>query len=204
VDWRIVLIPLIPLAVWIIATIFRSLDESKDKKRTEQDDQPGGDGDSLRPRPQRNDLDQLVQEERQRRTVARAPRALPPRQEPPPLALPVQEETPVLKPAPVSPLASRSEGPPRPREQPRPASTQPAPVPVVRPVSQAPTSVPQPAPAAPFTPPVAQRLPAPPVSPVMARVFALLRERTSLQSAFLLREILDRPKCQRGRGIGPM
>jgi hypothetical protein len=50
---------------------------------------------------------------------------------------------------------------------------------------------------------VVVHLPAAPVSPVLARLGGLLRDRAALQSAFLLHEILDRPKCQRGRRGGP-
>ncbi len=191
-DWKLLIIPLIPLAVWIIATIFQSLGEQQQKEKEQErrrtprpDARPRGEPKPAAARPG-SDLDRFLQEARQRRTVSRAARAEPDR---PPLR---QEAPPPVVDVPVAVPVEVARPVPRPEPRPAPPPEPPRPA--------APVATPAPAPAAepavPQAPIVVLPTP-PPVSPVVARLRALLRDRSSLQTAIALREVLDRPKCQR-------
>jgi hypothetical protein len=200
VDWRIVIIPLIPLAVWIIASIFRSLDEGKEKERGRRPGDRSTD-ESAPPRPPRrpaSEMDRFMQEARQRRTVSRArqSQAAPESAPKPPVVKPLREEPPLEAiPVEVPRPAPRAPEPPRPVEQPRPVERpQPTAVPVAKLVPAERPSTPAPPPP---PPPPTVVLPAAPLSPVAARVRALLRDQVALQSAFVLHEVLGRPKCRR-------
>lgn len=163
-KWEVVLITLIPLAVLILAAIFRGLEESKekDKDRAKPDD-----GSRLRvPKRPPTELDRFLNEARQRKDAGT--RRPPPKRQPEPLPIALPLEPP----------------PPRPRK----------PEPPPRPV----------APAPPPPPPVVvepPRLPVPrprrPASPMLTQLSGLLRDKNSLATAFVLREIFDRPVGQR-------
>jgi hypothetical protein len=199
VDWKLLIIPLIPLAVWIIATIFQSLGEQQEKEKEQErrrtprpDGMPRGDPKPTAARRPGSDLDRFLQEARQRRTVSRAGRTeldRPPlRQEAPPPVVDVPVAVPVEVARPI----------PRPEPPPAPVAEPPR---RVAPIAT-PAPPPPPEPAPPPRPVVVSPTTAVPVSPVVARLRALLRDRTSLQTAIALREVLDRPKCQRGgRGV---
>ncbi len=181
-DWPVLVIALIPVAVWILATIFRGVEEANEKNRP----RPRGDGAQVKvPRRPSGELDRFLEEARRRRDPAQKPRREP---TPAEAALPERVPPPVEKPAPRPP-ARREEH--RPRTRPRVEIPIPAP-PVV--VVTTPAPAPEPVP-----PPPPPRLAAPPrpVSPVAKRLGAMLRDRDSLALAVILREVFDRPVSQR-------
>jgi hypothetical protein len=190
-HWEILIIPLIALGVWILGTLFKGEDE-RNKKTGRR---PGG---SLgRPAPQRpvTDLDRFLEEARRRREAEERQRPAPP---------------------PPRPTVSRPplrERPSRPRAvTPRPAppvlrvTDEAITVPVARPVMEMPVAEtplpvprqaieapPPPPPATPAT--VTERRP----SPILQQVRMLLSKPQTAGTAFVLREIFDRPRCQRRR-----
>jgi hypothetical protein len=192
-HWEVLIIPLIALGVWIIGTLFKS-EEEKGKK-------PTGRRGNVTVRAARRgatDLDRFLEEARRRRE----PEAH--RKPPPP---------PSREPAPRPPLRER---PTRPLETPRvakPAIVKEEAVvvlPAPRPVAQPPMAelVPT-APAAKAaevrgaTPRARVAPPAPvPVtqpSPIVQQLRSLLSKPQTAATAFVLREIFDRPLCKRRR-----
>jgi hypothetical protein len=98
VDWKAILIPLIPLAIWIIVAIFRAREEAKEDQEQQSDDRP-------KPRTQQparhtlSDRERFEQQAQARRTVSRANREQPapqPRVEDLPRAKPVEATTPAM------------------------------------------------------------------------------------------------------------
>ncbi len=180
--WEIFLIPAIATIVAIVASIIRGIEEAK--QREAQIRRNGTRRERERPEP--SGMDQFLEEIRRRqasrqeeaRAAQRAMRKSRERPESP-------EETPAPPPAPVAPPPVRRE--PQ-AEAPVVVVAVPAmEVPLVRPV------------------PI---LPAPVLAPKPAdekananreRLAELLKSRAGLQTAFLLREILDAPKCRKNR-----
>jgi hypothetical protein len=186
-HWEILIIPLIALGVWIIGTLFKSEDDKTKKGIRSRDGFPAR-APGRRPV---TDLDRFLEEARRRREAEERPT---PRPVPPPARVPVTRP----------PLRER---PLRPREAPRLA---PPPVPKEEVV----VAVPMPRPIPP--PPVAEPTPAPPLAleslvlpssapasarpaPVLQQVRSLLSKPQTAASAFVLREIFDRPLCKRRR-----
>jgi hypothetical protein len=171
VDWKALIIPLIPLAIWIIVSIFRAREEAKEDQQPEPDESP------KRPtqQPARrmlSDRERFEQQAQARRTVSRANREQPAK---PPRA----DELPRAVPA-AAPRARRAEpaGPPVLLATPVvPASTEPDPAPPVPPAA---------------VPKVAR-----PVSPFAERLRAMLLDRDTLKTAVLLQEILGPPVSRR-------
>jgi hypothetical protein len=170
VDWKVLIIGLIPLGVWILATIFRGIEDAREqeKPRPEPGERP------LRtPRRPTSELDRFLEEARRRRDSS-----------PKRPAEPVLEALPVPKPPEPAPPPRVERRPAKPRE-PRKAP-EPAPQSVVLPVELPP---PPPAPA---------RLPARgQPSPALAKITAMLRDREVVATALALREIFDKPLSQR-------
>jgi len=196
-HWEILIIPLIALVVWILGTLFKSEDD-RTKRGARRPGAPSGRAPARRPV---TDLDRFLEEARRRRESEEKRKAPPP---PPP--------RPVVSRPPLS------ERPSRPRETPpRPSlRTEEVPValPVARPVPQPATpreavveaalAVPRPQSVA----EVASPPPAPPVpvttrdtrpSPILQQVRTLLSKPQTAGTAFVLREIFDRPRCMRRR-----
>jgi hypothetical protein len=194
-HWEILIIPLIALGVWILGTLFKGEDE-RQKKDVRRPGNFSGRPPARRPV---TDLDRFLEEARLRREAEekrKAPPAPPPR---PPIARP--------------PLSQR---PPRQREtSPRPARPPirieevPVAVPTSRPVAapavvEAVLAVPRPQPVAeaPSSPPPS---PVPTTtrdtrpSPILQQVRSLLSKPQTAGTAFVLREIFDRPLCMRRR-----
>jgi len=194
-HWEILIIPLIALGVWILGTLFKGEDErlKKDVRR------PGNFSGRAPARRPVTDLDRFLEEARLRREAEekrKTPPAPPPR---PPIARP--------------PLGQR---PPRQREtSPRPARPPirieevPVAIPTTGPVAtsvvpEAVLVVPRPQPVAemPSSPPSS---PAPTTtrdtrpSPILQQVRSLLSKPQTAGTAFVLREIFDRPLCMRRR-----
>ncbi|HEY7327904.1 MAG TPA: hypothetical protein VH592_09705 [Gemmataceae bacterium] len=193
-HWEVLIIPLIALGVWIIGTLFKS-EEEKTKKPA------GCRGNAAGRAPGRRvvtDLDRFLEEARRRRE----PEA---QRKPPPL--------PTREPAPRPPLRER---PSRPQETPRvskPAIVKEESV-VVLPVprSTTPPPIAEPAPT-----PTTRKLgelragaqqsrevlpvltPATPTSPIVEQARSLLSKPQTAATAFVLREIFDRPLCKRRR-----
>ena len=221
-PWEVLIIPLIALGVWILGTIFRGVEDERQKALLRPVDEGGGVRVPVR-RPV-TDLDRFLEEARRRREAGQGA-ASPPRPEPPPAPRP--QPLPAL---PAEPPRPRAEAPrpaerrTRPREA-RPATRRadaPLPaIPVVKPspapaeparVDTAPVVLAPPptpatqagAPAAlPSLPQLARLAPIPggerPLSPALAQVNALLRDPRSLAAAMVLREVLDRPVGLRRR-----
>jgi hypothetical protein len=189
-QWEILIIPLIALGVWILGTLFKTGEDEQTKKGGRKPGGPSGRGPSRRPV---TDLDRFLDDARRRRETEerRGKPALPP---PPP--------QPVIVRAPLS------ERPPRPREAP-PRSKPPVrreEVPVAIPIARI---VAEPAlPEAVLVEPRGHLSAEPPViapkstrdtriSPIVQQVRALLSKPQTAGAAFVLREILDRPRCMR-------
>jgi hypothetical protein len=176
VDWRILLIPLIPLAIWIIWSIFRAREEARELELRAQRDRERDRPPPPAPKPRRQgtDLDRFRQEALARRSASRAHR------DPSPTAK-------VVVPTPELPKVEDL-------LRAVPATTAPPPAPRPRIVPTSRPAEPDPEPVAmPIPPPVARQ----PVLPVAARLRAMLLDRDSLKAAFALREILDRPVSER-------
>lgn len=200
VGWEVLLILLVPLGVWILSSIFKG-----------EDQQPrSGTRANMEEKPQRRpvtDLDRFLEEARRRREAAQggAPKAVvPARPQPKPIAAREQRPAPERKPASAA--------------QPRPALRAPQPsrqpilleaVPEVQVVARAPVPRAE-APTIPASPP-AMPPPPPPVavvprvvtpvklSPALARVTQMLSSPQAAAAAIVLREIFERPLCQRRR-----
>lgn len=107
-DWKVLVIGLIPLGVWILSTIFRGLEDAREQEKP----QPApGERPPRTPRRPSSELDRFLDEARKRREVS-----------PKRTVEPVLEALPVPKPSPPP----RVEAPP-----PRPRKPEPAPPPVV-------------------------------------------------------------------------
>ncbi|HTU19176.1 MAG TPA: hypothetical protein VMG10_14040 [Gemmataceae bacterium] len=183
-HWEIAIIPLIALGVWIIGTLFKSEDEKLKKGVGRR-----GNASSRAPgRRVGTDLDRFLEEARRRREPEERRKAPP---------------SPARDPAPRPPLRER---PSQPREMPR------RPAPLIA-KEEVVVALPAPRPVAP--PPVAEpvaslalareaSLPPPPTSvtrpaPIPQQVLSLLSKPQSAATAFVLREIFDRPLCKRRR-----
>jgi len=200
-NWEVLIVPLIALAVWILSTIFRSVEEQRQANRPE----PGGP-----PRRPMTELERFLDEARRRRGATENPEvsqaSAGPAIEAPlpaiPLAMPVRPEE-----RPSTEGLLRKERKPRPRQMPV-ASPPPrrSEEPIVAPPAM---RMPEPSPPATVTPapPVVRpgKEPAAPagvrpgarLSPLVARLKGSLKDRESLRVAFLLGEVLGPPLCQR-------
>jgi hypothetical protein len=209
VNWEFFVIPLIALAVYILSAIFRSVEEAQEK-------QPGKDaeGAPLRtPRRKTSELERFLEEARQRRDGGKARQAPATARRSP--AMRREVEMPA-KPKPAEPIVTQPERPggtlerlgqpaPRGAEPARPAAErpggtlerlgQPAATPVV---AQADLSVSAPSDNLVSVPPAVQQLQ--PTSPLLIKLSGLLRDRSSLATAVLLREILNSPPSARRLG----
>ncbi|MHB1426303.1 MAG: hypothetical protein ACYC3I_24325 [Gemmataceae bacterium] len=188
-QWELLIIPLIALLVWIVGTLFKSEDD-KTKKGGPGRGNVSGRTPSRRPA---TNLNRFLEEARRRREGDERPKATPaappprapiarpplreraskPREAPPRVAPPVirREEVPVAVPA------ARAVAPPPVVE----------PVPTVTPMSDIVI------PAAPTTTRDTH------LSPIVQQVHSLLSQPRTAATAFVLREIFDRPLCKRRR-----
>ncbi|MFO0928065.1 MAG: hypothetical protein U0736_13680 [Gemmataceae bacterium] len=187
-NWAFWAIPLIGLAVWVLSTIFRDLDERMEKERRAKRETADAGGRARVPRQSNNELDRFLEEARRRRESAPKKRAeKPPRQQQPvltaqpvdpprrkPMAAPVERPVPTMKPAEEVQAVLAT---PAPTVTPPPSA---APVPAAR---------------------TASRGEAPPRRPpaAIAQLRNLLGDRNSLAAAFLLREVFDAPLSVRRR-----
>jgi hypothetical protein len=190
-HWEILIIPLIALGVWILGTLFKTGEDDKMKRGVRRPGSVAGRGPSRRPV---TDLDRFLEEARRRREQEERPK-------PPPAPPPARAS--VARP----PLRER---PTRPRETPPRvaapvirAPEAPVALPVARPIEQPafvepvvaatpPRDVPSSSTPAPATRPV-------PTSPILQQVRSLLSKPQTAGTAFVLREIFDRPLCMRRR-----
>jgi hypothetical protein len=192
-HWEVLIIPLIALGVWLLGTLFKNENEVA-KRGPRRPGSPPGRGPARRPV---TDLDRFLEEARRRRESEER-RKVPPA--PPSRPAPTR--------APLSERPSRNLDVP---SRPVPTSRRTEEVPISRPVPQPATSREAPSEAALLVPrpqPVAEA-PPPPVtpattrdtrpSPIVQQVRALLSKPQSAGTAFVLREIFDRPRCQRRR-----
>jgi hypothetical protein len=216
VPWEALIIPLIALAVWILGAIFRGGEQQQERERRPR---PGPEGGRARP-PRRptSELDRFLEEARARRKPA--PPVETERSQPEPVMLEaVPVETPPEKP--------RERPPPSPERRPKPrppvATTTPVAPPVRVPVAQPLT---MPAPVVPAPPPPGpvmemagptqkpQGEPAPAISVPPTRLrrpsaaalklLEMLRDKQSLATAVMLREVFDRPVALRGSAGVPI
>jgi hypothetical protein len=221
-HWEVLIVPLIALGVWILGTLFRSEEEKRTQapvRRPQGARVPGGG------RPV-TDLDRFLEEARRRREAAEKRLPVPPdRSDEPVVVRPTPpRKTPEARP--VRP-SERLQPPARPVPTARPVEAVPVAIPVATPVptpAPAPPPAPRPRLAEVVLETVAQPVPAlavpeppPPLampetsslaavvprvqslSPALAQAYALLRSPQTAAAAFVLREILDRPLCQRRR-----
>ncbi|MGH7171822.1 MAG: hypothetical protein ACRELG_16215 [Gemmataceae bacterium] len=181
-HWEILIIPLIALGVWILGTLFKSGEDDKIKKGIRRPGNVSGRGSSRRPV---TDLDRFLEEARRRREAEERPK-------------------PPSPPAPARPKTPRApQRPAPPRETPRVAATviRGAEVPLARPVAQPARAEPvvvastrdAPLPTAPTTTRPTQ------ASPILQQVHSLLSKPRTAGTAFVLREIFDRPLSMRRR-----
>lgn len=185
-HWEILIIPLIALAVWIFGTLFKGGEDEKTKKGVRRPGKVSGRTPGRRPV---TDLDRFLDEARRRRDAEERPKPTPP----PPPARPTVARAPLR------------ERPSRPRETPpraAPPLIRREEVPVAVAVAQPVAAEPVPA-----APPIrdAAIAPAPTttrdtrLSPIVQQVRSLLSKPQTAGTAFVLREIFDRPLCQRRR-----
>lgn len=186
-HWEILIIPLIALGVWILGTLVKSEDE-KTKKGVRRPGSVSTRGPGRRPV---TDLDRFLEEARRRREAEESPK-------PPPVPPPVR--TPIARPPLRERPTRQREAPPR-VAAPVIRTTE---VPVAQPVEQPalvePVSTVVPARDATPPPPIETR-PAQ-VSPILQQVRSLLSKPQTAGTAFVLRELFDRPLCQRRHRFG--
>lgn len=189
-DWKVLIIGLIPLAVFILSTIFRSVEEAQEARRPPRVPEEGGPRKVRRPT---SELDRFLEEARKRR-------------EKQPVAENETHVEIVLTPPPPPPPAEKPAEKPRPRVEERPRKPREAPPrrKVEAPRVKIPEALPvEPTPSGTVSPPLAAPAIVAPHSPPsvsLLRVMNLLRERDSLTTALVLHEIFDRPVSQRRRG----
>lgn len=182
-HWEILIIPLIALGVWILGTLFKTGEDEKMKKGVRRPGSVTGRGSGRRPV---TDLDRFLEEARRRREAEESPK-------PPPVSPPVarpplrerparQREAPPRAAAPVIRTAEVLVA--RPVEQPVLAEA-------VLPVASSRAAPPPP-------PALIETRPAQ-TSPILQQVRSLLSKPQTAAAAFVLREIFDRPLCQRRR-----
>ncbi len=186
-HWEILIIPLIALGVWIIGTLFKSEDDKTKKDIRSRDGFPA----RAPGRRAVTDLDRFLEETRRRREAEERPKPPP---APPPARATVTR--PPLRERPLRPRETpRLSPPPVPREEVVVAVAMPRPTP--------PAAVVEPTPAPPSaleTPVLPSSAPASALpAPVLQQVRSLLSKPQTAASAFVLREIFDRPLCKRRR-----
>ncbi len=190
-QWEILIIPLIALGVWILGTLFKGGEDERTKKGARKPAGSSGRGSARRPV---TDLDRFLEDARRRRETE-------------------EKRKPLLPPPPPQPTISRaplSERPTRPREAPprsAPAVRRevvPYAIPVVRVVAEA--AIPEAVRVSPRVQPSAEPPTVAPtttrdtrLAPIVQQVRALLSKPQTAGAAFVLREILDRPRCRRRR-----
>jgi hypothetical protein len=195
-HWEILIIPLIALGVWILGTLFKGEDERL-KKGTRRPGNLSGRGPARRPV---TDLDRFLEEARLRREAEEKRKA----PSPPPSPRPAISRSPLReRPPQQRETASRPVRPTVRSEEVLVA------IPVARPV--APSAVVEVVPAAPRPQPVTEApSSSPPASaptttrdtrpsPILQQVRSLLSKPQTAGTAFVLREIFDRPLCMRRR-----
>jgi hypothetical protein len=185
-HWEILIIPLIALGVWILGTLFKSGEDDKTKKGVRRPIGASGRTSGRRPV---TDLDRFLEEARRRREMEERPK-------PPPLPPPARATVarPPLRERPIPPR----EAPPHVAPPVIRSAEAPIAVPIARlaePVlAVAPAlDVPPPPPPAPITTRDARP------SPILQQVRSLLSKPQTAGTAFVLREIFDRPLCRRRR-----
>ncbi len=207
-GWEVLLIPLIALGLWIVSAIFRGAAGAAKNERPGQVGQQEAQRALRRPA---SDLDRFLEETR-RRKAAQAPPAAPATAEPVaarPQPLPRPAPPRPAAPVPQARPAQSAERRPTPKREARPAE-----VPVQRRQANEPAMVPPPAPAtvAVVTPVQAVPVSLPTASgqvraagqpraanPFLVQLAALLNKKESIRAAIVLREVLDRPLCDRRR-----
>jgi hypothetical protein len=193
-HWEILIIPLIALGVWILGTLFKGAENDPVKRGVRRPSSSSGRAPARRPV---TDLDRFLEEARRRRE-AEERRKVP---APPP--------RPATTRVPLSERPSRNlDVPSRPVPTARRAEEVPAVIPVAQP-SSAREAAPEAALVVPRAKRVVEASPPPPSAPVTTRdtrpspilqqVRSLLSKPQTAGAAFVLREILDRPRCQRRR-----
>jgi hypothetical protein len=189
--WEILIIPLIALAVWIIGTLSKNEDDKTKKvvgRRPPFSPQSGGGkGGGRTPgrRAAATDLDRFLEEARRRREPEERRQVPPSPSRTPPVRPPLRERpTRPQEPRLATPVIVKEEAvfvlpAPRPLAQP----------PVAEPVASPPSAREAPPSPAPSTP----------TSPIAQQVRSLLSKPQTAATAFVLREIFDRPLCKRRR-----
>jgi hypothetical protein len=198
-HWEILIIPLIALVVWLLGTLFKGENDPA-KRGTRRPGSPSGRVPARRPV---TDLDRFLEEARRRRESEerrKAPAAPPPRTAPTRVPLSERPSRNLDVASRPVPTARRVEevtaAVPAARPVPQPATIREAAseaalvVPRPQPVTEAPPPPPPPAPAT-----TRESKP----SPIAQQVRSLLSNPQSAGAAFVLREIFDRPRCQRRR-----
>jgi hypothetical protein len=172
-DWVKWIIPLIAVAVWILSNLAKNREEPR-RQRTAPPPRPDdGMGPSRRLTPV--EVDRFLEEVRRRREAAEGKTKKPlEKPAPPPLAQPMPLESRLPRAKPIPPVIRRTSPP--------------------EPVLAKIVSVPEPEAT---TPIVVPKVTAVPTSPQVKETLALLRNRKSLVTAMLLREILEQPLCKR-------
>ena len=181
-DWIKLVIPLIAVAVWILSNLAKNRDETR-RQRTAPPPKPeDGMGPARRRTPA--EVDKFLEEVRRRREALEGKLKKP--LSPPPAPVPLAQTVPEF---------------PRARTIPPPLPMPPPPRPEIRrsSVSEPVMAklVPTPAPEPEVVVPAAPRVTALPSSPQVRQTLALLRDRKTLVTVMLLREILDQPLCKR-------
>jgi hypothetical protein len=212
-KWEALIIPLIGLGVWILSTIFRGREEQQQQERTRR---PRAEGSGQRPsRRPATDLDRFLEEARARRKTESKPVE---QERPAPVileALPAErlperpQRSPERRPKPRTAAATAPVA--RPVEPPLaqpvalvappvvehlsapPVAAAPAPLPEMRVPTQNPEGTP--VRAVVKVPPTQPRRP----SPAALKLMEMLKDKQSLMTAMMLREVFDRPLCQRRR-----
>ena len=188
-DWIKLAIPLIAVAVWILSNLAKNREEPR-RQRTAPPPRPE-DGEGPRRRRTPAEVDQFLEEVRRRREAAEAKvKKLEEKPVPIPLSQKVAAESPFPR--------ARAVPPPPPVPTPPPVRSETRRAPTVEPILAKVVPVPEQVVATPIVVPKVTPLP---ISPQVQQTLALLKNRKSLVTAILLREILEQPLCRRTREI---
>ncbi len=190
-DWKVILIGLIPLAVWILSTIFRGIEEEEQVPPRARDPQGRLPRGSRRPQ---TELERFLEEARRRREAA------PPRQVEASLpTLPISEPVspppppppPPLPPAPRAPSATVADSSPAPRTPSKRTNKPRQSEPAVDPAPRSTSTRPEKSVEVTIAPAPSLSKPKPPEA--LQRILNMLRDKESVKAALVLREIFDRP-----------
>ena len=185
-------VPLIAIVVAVLASVFRGAEEAK--RRANQRERGGGEPRRDRPQSETSGIDQFLEEIRRRQAARQGSSQ----------SSQVETQRPREFP-PAPPPVVRVEPPPRRRE--RPVVVVPVDAPNIPTLVLAEVPITPPSPPPPPPPPAAGVVPrreAAATTAVRAQLAAMLKSKSALQAALIMREVFEGPLCRRSHRSMPL